>query len=234
MSRRSRCSLDREETCTAPAARSSRRRRTCRSPCRTAHSDFHGRYSVELVRHALAGTRHQQDLAARRGIQVDVHERLAVELRCLLRRQRLAEQKRIQVGDAGERAFLDQPLHDRRRHVRHRERSFPATVFASTTPSDLPTCAVADGGGDDDRSGRGGTDTASSWSECSCLGGLWRTGWKRHNRGMTKSVDQAEQPHHDHRCRSERRRRFRVTTFRNRGQPAAAGSISSWKSRLPR
>ena len=77
-----------------------------------------------------------------RGVQIDVDERLLVELHRLFLRQPLADQERVQLGDALERPDADERFRDRRRHVRHLSPGpLPTRCSRRRRPATLPTCA---------------------------------------------------------------------------------------------
>ena len=73
----------------------------------------------KLARHPLAGAGHEQDLFARGGVEVDVHEDVLVNLVGLLLRQLLAEEKGVKGDDVVERPRGDERFRDRRRNRGH-------------------------------------------------------------------------------------------------------------------
>ena len=81
---------------------------------------FPGAVLVELARHSRACAGDEQNLLARSGVEIHVDEGLRVDRVRLLLRELLREQKRVGLGDAGERPLLDERLGHGRRHARQR------------------------------------------------------------------------------------------------------------------
>ena len=93
--------------------------------------------------HAGARAGNQQDLVARRRVQVHVNERLAVEGRQLRGVSDCPPDRcRIELVTKGR--FSMQAFHDRRRHVRQRGQILLGAMFGSMRP--LPTWAAGGSG----------------------------------------------------------------------------------------